>query len=160
MIPYRELQDIIQLVCRSPIQNFHYSDDTSKILIEKTGPTAKVAQEDVEHENCPSQLEALTPERSNDPAADDKAKEKKNDTDFLEIVSPMVGTFYSSSEQDAPPLVNIGDKVHPDSVVCVLEAMKMFSEVPSTVSGEIVEILVQDGQLVEYGQPLFRVKSL
>ncbi len=71
----------------------------------------------------------------------------------------MVGTFYASSSPDAPPYVMVGDRVSKDSVVCIVEAMKLFNEIEADVEGEIVEILVNNGQLVEYGQPLFLVKA-
>ena len=71
----------------------------------------------------------------------------------------MVGTFYKSSSPDADPYVSKGDSVKSDSIVCIVEAMKLFNEIEAEVSGEIVEILVEDGQLVEYGQPLFLVKQ-
>jgi acetyl-CoA carboxylase biotin carboxyl carrier protein len=75
------------------------------------------------------------------------------------IVSPMVGTFYSSSAPDLDNYVSVGDKVSENTVVCIVEAMKLFNEIEAELNGEIVEILVKDGQLVEYGQPLFLVKE-
>ncbi len=76
-----------------------------------------------------------------------------------EVVSPMVGTFYSAPSPEDDPYVTVGTKVEPQSIVCIVEAMKLFNEIEAEVSGEIVEILVQNGELVEYGQPLFRVKK-
>ena len=70
----------------------------------------------------------------------------------------MVGTFYASSSPDTAPYVKAGDKVTGDSIVCIVEAMKLFNEIEAEVSGEIVEVLVKDGDLVEYGQALFLVK--
>ncbi|WP_033845374.1 acetyl-CoA carboxylase biotin carboxyl carrier protein, partial [Geobacillus thermoleovorans] len=75
-----------------------------------------------------------------------------------QITSPMVGTFYAAPAPDKPPYVKPGDKVKKDTVVCIIEAMKLFNEIEAEVDGEIVEVLVQNGQLVEYGQPLFLVK--
>ena len=75
------------------------------------------------------------------------------------ITSPMVGTFYSSSSPDTPPYVSVGDRVSKDSIVCIVEAMKLFNEIDADVEGEMVEIRVNNGQLVEYGQPLFLVKA-
>jgi acetyl-CoA carboxylase biotin carboxyl carrier protein len=74
------------------------------------------------------------------------------------IESPMVGTFYSSSGPDAPPFVILGSVVRPESIVCVIEAMKVFTDIPAGVSGTIIEVLVKNGQPVEYGQALFRVE--
>ena len=75
----------------------------------------------------------------------------------LIIESPMVGTFYTSSAPDAPPFVTTGSVVHPDTIVGIIEAMKVFTEIPAGVAGTIVEILAKNGQPVEFGQPLFRV---
>jgi acetyl-CoA carboxylase biotin carboxyl carrier protein len=73
------------------------------------------------------------------------------------IDSPMVGTYYTSRAPDAPPLVTVGTVVHPGTIVCIIEAMKVFTDIPAGVSGTIVEVLAKNGQAVEYGQHLFRV---
>jgi acetyl-CoA carboxylase biotin carboxyl carrier protein len=75
----------------------------------------------------------------------------------LYIESPMVGTYYTSRAPDAPPLVTAGSVVHPGTIVCIIEAMKVFTDIPAGVSGTIVEVLAKNGQAVEFGQPLFRV---
>lgn len=82
----------------------------------------------------------------------------KESENFIEIVSPMVGTFYRSSSPGADPLVNIGDAVNEETVVCIIEAMKIMNEVKAEVVGEIVDAYINDGEAVEYGQPLFRIK--
>jgi len=74
------------------------------------------------------------------------------------VESPMVGTFYASSDPDSPPFVQVGDKVSPDTVVCIIEAMKVFNEVKAGVSGVIERVLVDNAQPVEFGQKLFAVK--
>jgi acetyl-CoA carboxylase biotin carboxyl carrier protein len=74
------------------------------------------------------------------------------------IKSPMVGTFYSSAGPDAAPFVKIGDQVGPDTTICIIEAMKVFNEVPAECSGKIAAILVTSGAAVEYGQPMFRLE--
>lgn len=76
----------------------------------------------------------------------------------LTINSPMVGTFYSSSSPDAAPFVKVGDQIGPDSIVCIVEAMKVFNEIPAECSGKIAAILVQSGDAVEFGQPLFKLE--
>ncbi len=73
------------------------------------------------------------------------------------IESPMVGTYYTSRAPDSPPLVSVGSVVHPGTSVCIIEAMKVFTDIPAGVAGTIVEVLAKNGQAVEYGQPLFRV---
>lgn len=76
---------------------------------------------------------------------------------LVDITSPMVGTFYRSPAPDEPPYVNVGDRIRSGQVVCIVEAMKLMNEVEAEVSGEVVEILVENAQPVEYGQVLMRV---
>jgi acetyl-CoA carboxylase biotin carboxyl carrier protein len=75
-----------------------------------------------------------------------------------EIRSPIVGTFYRSAAPEAPAFVNVGDRVRPDSVVCIVEAMKVMNEIKAEKAGEVVEVLVENGQAVEFDQPLFRIR--
>jgi acetyl-CoA carboxylase biotin carboxyl carrier protein len=77
---------------------------------------------------------------------------------LLIIKSPTVGTFYSAPSPDDPPFVTIGSRVLPDTTVCIVEAMKVFNQIPAEVSGTIVEVLINSGDSVEFGQPLFRVR--
>src|SRR5690606_7693708 len=81
-----------------------------------------------------------------------------DDPTLHKITSPMVGTFYQAPSPDSPPYVKVGDKVEPDTIVCIVEAMKLFNEIEAEIKGEIVEVLVKNEQLVEFGQPLFLVK--
>ncbi len=76
-----------------------------------------------------------------------------------EITSPMIGTFYASPSPDSDPFTAVGDRIGDESVVCIIEAMKVMNEIKAECSGEIVEILVENGEPVEYGQPLFLVKT-
>jgi acetyl-CoA carboxylase biotin carboxyl carrier protein len=73
------------------------------------------------------------------------------------IESPMVGTYYASSSPDVPAFVSVGSAVRPDTTVCIIEAMKVFTDIPAGVTGTITEVLVKNGQPVEFGQPLFRI---
>jgi len=83
----------------------------------------------------------------------------EEDPNLLAITSPMVGTFYRSPSPDSSPFIELGDKVEPGKVVCIIEAMKLFNEIESEVKGEVTKILVENGQPVEYGQKLFLVKK-
>ncbi len=78
---------------------------------------------------------------------------------YVLIKSPMVGTFYSAPDPDADPFVRVGDQVNPDTPVCIIEAMKVFNPISAGVSGRIVAVLVENGEAVEYGRPLFRVDT-
>jgi acetyl-CoA carboxylase biotin carboxyl carrier protein len=84
---------------------------------------------------------------------------KADDPNTAVVKSPMVGTFYASPSPEAPPFVKVGDHVGPTTVVCVVEAMKVFNEIPAELSGQIVAVLVENGEPVEYGQPLFKVNT-
>ncbi len=75
------------------------------------------------------------------------------------IRSPMVGTFYAAPDPDSPPCVKVGDHVGPDTTVCIVEAMKVFNQIPAEVSGKIVAVLVENGEPVEFGQPVFKVDT-
>ena len=85
-----------------------------------------------------------------------KEKEEKG---LIEITSPMIGTFYRAPAPDAPPFVNEGQEIDVGDVLCIIEAMKLMNEIKSEVKGRIVKILVENGQPVEYGQPLFIVEA-
>jgi acetyl-CoA carboxylase biotin carboxyl carrier protein len=91
------------------------------------------------------------------PAASAKSA-PADDAHLLLIRSPMVGTFYAAASPDSAPFVKVGDQVGPETTVCVLEAMKVFNEIPAECSGKIVAVLVTNGQAIEFGQPLFRVE--
>jgi len=80
------------------------------------------------------------------------------DDGALSIRSPMVGTFYTAASPESPPFVKVGDQVGPETTVCIVEAMKVFNEIPAECSGRIAAILAQNGDAVEFGQPLFRVE--
>lgn len=80
-----------------------------------------------------------------------------NDKKLVDVPSPMVGTFYRSPSPDEPPFVEVGDRIRIGQTVCIIEAMKLMNEIEVEVSGQIVEILVQNGQPVEFGQPLMRI---
>ena len=82
-----------------------------------------------------------------------------DDEHIAVITSPMVGTFYSASDPDSPPYVKVGDHVGPETTVCIVEAMKVFNQIPAEVSGKIVAVLVENGEPVEYGQPIYKVDT-
>lgn len=90
------------------------------------------------------------------PTATESAAAAKPDN-MVVIKSPMVGTFYAASDPDSPPFVKVGDHVGPDTTVCIVEAMKVFNQIPAELSGRIVATLAENGAPVEFGQPLFRV---
>lgn len=99
---------------------------------------------------------ATPPVATPSPAPSEKPDEEKG---IVVIKSPMVGTFYRAPSPESPVFVKEGDVVNNDSPVCIIEAMKVMNEIPAELSGEIKQILVKNGESVEYGQPLFKVKQ-
>jgi acetyl-CoA carboxylase biotin carboxyl carrier protein len=91
-------------------------------------------------------------------AAQKAAETAIDDSKALLVRSPMIGTFYAAANPDSPPFVKVGDRVGPDTTVCIVEAMKVFNEIPAECSGRIVAVLAQSGDPVEFNQPLFRVE--
>jgi acetyl-CoA carboxylase biotin carboxyl carrier protein len=154
----RELQELMETVSRLPIQTFKYSDGSSKIVIKKDTPASapKKNQDQQIKEETVSPQEKTTGLQT--ASTSEALSEEPLKPGLLAITAPMVGTFYTVAEQGGTPLVQVGDKVTGETVVCVLEAMKLFMEVNARVSGEIVEIVAEEGVLVEYGQTLFWVK--
>ncbi|MBN2295091.1 MAG: acetyl-CoA carboxylase biotin carboxyl carrier protein [Pirellulales bacterium] len=97
-----------------------------------------------------------SPQPAAAPSAKAAAAEEGEDN-YVVITCPMVGTFYSASDPEAAPFVKVGDHVGPETTVCIVEAMKVFNEIPAEVSGKIVAVLGKNGEPVEFGQPLFKV---
>lgn len=93
------------------------------------------------------------------PAAPAAAAPAPAADDGTTINSPMVGTFYVSSSPESAPFVKVGDQIGPDSTICIIEAMKVFNEVPAECSGKILAVLVENGSPVEFGQPLFKIQA-
>jgi acetyl-CoA carboxylase biotin carboxyl carrier protein len=92
------------------------------------------------------------------PAPTATAAPADNTAGTVTINAPMVGTFYAKANPESPPFVKVGDRVNADTVVCIVEAMKVFNEIPAECSGTIVEVLVNDQQPVDFGKPMFRVQ--
>ena len=104
--------------------------------------------------SAPAIAQPVAPAAPAEPAAPAQSAEEAR---MVVIKSPMVGTFYSASSPDAPPFAKVGDHIGPEKTVCIVEAMKVFNEIPAGVSGQIVSILVENGAPVEFGQPLIKV---
>ncbi len=162
MLTIQDIKEIIKIVDQSSIQKFQLEHETSKIVIEKESLLAAKPNMTAT-ESCKEDVSKTTGGRSveedgNSSTAVNMVEDHKT-TELHEVVSPMVGTFYAAPEPGADPFVKIGQKVNSDTVVCIIESMKLFNEVEAGVTGEIVEILRKDGEPVEYGQPLFLIRA-
>lgn len=165
MLKIQEIRELIKLVDQSNIEEFVYELDGSKIQMKKRGANEQQVVSKVVTVEQPKPEVQVVQANPQPVVEQQKAVEPVVQTapvsneNLHKIVSPMVGTFYSAPSPDADPYVKVGDKVTESSIVCIVEAMKLFNEIEAEVNGEIVEVLVQNGQLVEYGQPLFLVKQ-
>ncbi|MDN3015446.1 acetyl-CoA carboxylase biotin carboxyl carrier protein [Paenibacillus sp. BSR1-1] len=167
-----EIREMIKLFEESSLQEMELDleDAGSKISLRKQEnaldsyvriepPKAPVVSLAVKEAPVPVKKEIPKPVVQSEPVQEAGKKSiDANDPSIYKIISPMVGTFYQAPGEDADPFVKIGDKVGKSTIVCILEAMKLFNEIEAEVNGEIVEVLVKNGQLVEHGQPLFLVR--
>ncbi|MED1090266.1 acetyl-CoA carboxylase biotin carboxyl carrier protein [Bacillus paramycoides] len=162
MFKIQEVRELIKLIDSSNIDEFEYKKDGTTIKMKKRGNEVVTMQTPVTKQVvqpvAPVEVETAVAAAQVEVPKQEEKKAVQNEN-LHKIISPMVGTFYSSSSPDTPQYVSVGDKVSKDSIVCIVEAMKLFNEIDADVEGEIVEILVNNGQLVEYGQPLFLVKA-
>ncbi|PTE68263.1 acetyl-CoA carboxylase biotin carboxyl carrier protein [Staphylococcus devriesei] len=159
---FKEVKELIEILDQSSLTEINIEDNKGSVInLKKQKETEIITPQYTQQAPMMApQAAPMTQAPSNNEAtASSSADSASNeDTNYQTINAPMVGTFYKSPSPEEDAYVQVGDKVTSDSTVCILEAMKLFNEIQAEVSGEIVEILVEDGQMVEYGQPLFKVK--
>lgn len=167
---YKEIQDLIKLINRSDLSEFRMKDGDFELTIRTTdyiknrtvsAPAAPQIVSMPAQAMPPAMPAAPAPAAAPAAAAPAPAAQEKPEEDtsnYLEVKSPMVGTFYRSSSPDKPPFAKVGDTIEVGSTVCIVEAMKLFNEIESEVSGKIVKVMVEDAQPVEYDQVLFLVE--
>ncbi len=155
-----EIQDLIKFVSKSGVSEVEIEQKDFKIVIKAENKSKK--EEHTVYVQAPQQIAApapaavapapavAAPETPKAPAASDDSK-------YITIKSPMIGTFYRATSPDKPALANVGDSIEKGKVVCIIEAMKLFNDIESEISGKIVKVLVDDASPVEYDQPLFLV---
>lgn len=141
-LPWSEIEKLTKYLEEKGLTEVSIETKDGKISLKKTND---VAYTPVHHVSDKAHVE-----KSSGPQA-------KKST-FNEVTSPMVGTFYSSPSPGAEPFIKVGSKVKPGDVLCIIEAMKIMNELPSEVSGTVKEIIVKDGQTVEFGQVLIRIE--
>ncbi len=156
------LKRIIKLLDSSDVAELEIEEEGTRLRLSKPRPkvTAGMAPVTVIPQSIP---QVTTNELQAKPQSDQKKEELSTDAskseNIFEVKSPMVGTFYRAPSPDADPYVNVGSTVSPGAVLCIIEAMKLMNEIESDVSGKIVKILVENGQPVEYNQPLFHIEK-
>ncbi|MBF8378713.1 acetyl-CoA carboxylase biotin carboxyl carrier protein [Alicyclobacillus mali] len=152
MLTMEEIRELIRLLDDSSLTELELEFEDGKVRLAKRAEVVSYAVPQVAMPVAQAApVSSAAPQSgSSAPAVEDPA--------LHVITSPMVGTFYRAPAPDAPPFVDVGSQVGPKTVVCIIEAMKLMNEIEAEISGEIVEILAENGQLVEYGQPLFKVR--
>jgi len=160
---FKEIQELLRLISRLELTEFKLKEGEFELSVRTkyySGakgaiPVAVPASAYTNAVQAPVEAAPAPFQASPEPAA--APAPVQEGTNLVAIKSPIVGTFYRSSSPDQPPYMKIGDKVESGAVVCIIEAMKLFNEIESDVSGRIVKVLVEDAQPVEYDQPLFLV---
>ena len=160
----KELKEILQLLDEKEITEFELEEEGMKLRIRKAGagpaahstPTvpAPAPPSVAPAVAVPSAAVAAAP-----PPLPVAAPEPEPAEDLLVVKSPIVGTFYRTPDPNSPPFVTVGDRVKPGQVLCIVEAMKLMNEIESEVAGEIVKIHHENGQPVQYGDPLFSIRA-
>ncbi len=154
----KQIQDLIRFVSKSGVNEVSIEQTDFKITIKTNqaptivNATIPAVQQTAAPVAMPVAVEHV-PAPTEAPAAADVSK-------YVTIKSPMIGTFYRSASPDKPNFVNVGDEIKAGSVLCIIEAMKLFNEIESEVSGRIVKVLVDNASPVEYDQPLFLVEPM
>ncbi|SFF01770.1 acetyl-CoA carboxylase biotin carboxyl carrier protein [Thermoflexibacter ruber] len=160
----KELQDLLNFIANSGLDEVNIEGNDFKIRVKRHSNVQQVITQPVITAPVvpPVQQVAVTPsvpvttpvETKTEKTADSSAGSSK----LVAIKSPMIGTFYRASSPDKPPFVSVGDEITAGKVVCIIEAMKLFNEIESEVSGKIVKVLVENASPVEYDQELFLVE--
>lgn len=155
MTDIEKIRQLVEMMVANDLVEISWRNGEEEINLRR--PHAAPAMPTVTGVPSPAPVQLVPPPMASTvPAAATAAR----DSDLIEIASPMVGTFYAGPDPESPPFVDVGRQVQPGSVLCILEAMKVFNEIKSEVSGIIERILVKNAQAVEYGQPLFLVRPL
>lgn len=151
----KEIQELIDYISNSGLAEVKIKTEEFELSIKKYAESAQVRVV----ESAPAPQPAAAPAPALAPAPQPAASEAPAaaSSNLVEIKSPMIGTFYLTPNPDSPAFVNVGDTIKAGQTVCIIEAMKLFNEIESEISGKIVKILVSNATPVEYDQPLFLV---
>lgn len=151
----QKIKQVVELMKKSELSEFEFQEQDFKLRIKRDIPgRVTVAPSPV----APAQAAPAPAAAAPAPVAAVAPAPAVADPSIKIITSPMVGTFYGAPSPDAPPFVGVGSQIKSDTVVCIIEAMKVMNEIQAELAGNVVECLVATGTSVEFGQPLFRVK--
>jgi acetyl-CoA carboxylase biotin carboxyl carrier protein len=155
-VDLKDIKAIIDLMKKNSVSEFEMEREGFKIRLKRGGAGAPVVYEEAPVAYAP----APGPATGGAPAALPAPAAAPASAGGIEIKSPMIGTFYRSPSPEAAAYVEVGTEVNPDTVVCIIEAMKVMNEIKAEVRGVITEVLVENAKPVEFGQPIFRVRPL
>lgn len=155
----KQIQDLIRFVSKSGVNEVSIEQKDFKITIKTNETQPQVIHASIPAQTAPALIPAPVAIAAAEPVAP-AAPAGPDTSKYLTIKSPMIGTFYRSASPDKPLFVNVGDEIKTGSVVCIIEAMKLFNEIESEISGRIVKVLVDNSSPVEYDQPLFLVEPI
>ena len=154
----KEIKEILQLMADHGLNEIEIEKDGMKIKLKK-GPTGKIIQESLGEEFSPRMASLRGSGDAMQPGVVAQSRNAQESPDIAVIKSPMVGTFYSAPAPDQPPYAPVGIKVKEGEVLCIVEAMKLMNEIKCEMSGTVVEVLVKNGQPVEFDQALFKIRK-
>lgn len=155
----KEIQELINFLSESGLEEVNIETDDFKVSIKRSAEQHVIASApQAAPAPAPVAAPAPAPQAAPAPAADSGSDAPASGGNLVEIKSPMIGTFYRSANPESPAFVEVGSSVNAGDTVCIIEAMKLFNEIESEVSGKIVKVLVDNAQPVEYDQPLFLVE--
>lgn len=154
----KEIKELIKLVAESGVAEVGVERGDFKLSIKKVEDKIVTVQQAPAPAQAPVVAVAAPSPVVTEKIESHAVKTETVTGNFITIKSPMIGTYYKSSSPDKPPFVQVGDEIKPGQVLCIVEAMKLFNEIESEVSGRIVKILVDNSSPVEYDQPLFLVE--
>ncbi len=157
MIDIRKLKELVRLMVNNNLTEMDLRDNDDQVLIRRQGDHPPVVTH-TSVASVPAPAAAPAPAAPAAAPANGAATATADD-DLHAIESPMVGTLYSKPKPDEPDYVKVGDHVSPDTVVCLVEAMKIFNEIKAECSGVVKKVLVKNGESVEFGQPMFLIES-
>ncbi|GAB6990418.1 acetyl-CoA carboxylase biotin carboxyl carrier protein [Paenibacillus pini] len=159
MFKLNEIKELIKLVDQTSVHELDIEIEGTKLSIRKPGKTEVINFQPTLPQTLMQAPQGQVVQQYNQAPVASEPEVDLAASSLHKIVSPMVGTFYRASSPDKAPFISVGDRVDEKSTVCIIEAMKLMNELEAEIKGEIVEVLAENGQLVEFGQPLFLVKA-
>ena len=170
-LDFNEIRQLLATIAQTDITEVSLKSDDFELTVRKGGNNSVLSVGQAQlggmvspgltpapaTQTAPIQLPEITTSRDNSATAQSPLAVNAAASRFIEVQSPMVGTFYRAPAPGEAPFVEVGDRVKVGQSVCIIEAMKLMNEIEAEVSGQVMEILVQNGEPVEYGQPLMRI---